>query len=101
MKSKLRFDLGDNNREVIFGHVIRDREDVRDRIAYGFVEGMGYDSHLCFLRFFPSESGQSQFEIYPVNINDVSELVKSLSGPLKDKLFIELRDYLDSITIKE
>jgi len=79
MKSMVKFSLGDGNREIIESRV-EGSDDVRDKIARGFKEGMGYESNLCYLRFLPSESGVSIFEIYPLRNDD--ELDKEFIGNL-------------------
>lgn len=82
MKSKIKFGLGSQNKEVIIGNVYKIwGDDVRDRIAAGFVENMGYDSNLCFLRFYASDTpGESYFEIYPMraDLEDCSFIAKSI-----------------------
>jgi hypothetical protein len=82
MKSKVKFGLGSSNKEVIIASVVKiDSDDVRDRIAHGFFEGMGYDSNICYLNFWPSESGCSNFEIYPIKADlwSCEQLAKSIS----------------------
>lgn len=92
MKSSVKFGLGDGNREIIEAHVVYS-EDVRDRIARGFVEGMGYDSSLCYLRFRPVDGGQSVFEIYPLNGN-IDELLNEALNKCSDEFLLGLRDLI-------
>lgn len=49
MKSKVRFDLNEDNRSVIFAE-FENSEDVRDKIAMRFRENLGYDSNIAICR---------------------------------------------------
>ncbi len=52
MKSKIRFDLNASNESVITAEIVY-TDDVRDKVARTFYEGLGYESNLAYLNIQP------------------------------------------------
>lgn len=71
MKSRIKFDLDENNQEVIKAHVVKGTDDVRDRIAAGFKDKVGTSS-FCMIHFgpYPNDwpANESLFEISPIDL---------------------------------
>lgn len=53
MKSKIKFDLNGQNEAVVSAQIIFDSEDVRDKVARSFHEGLGYKSNLAYVEIHP------------------------------------------------
>lgn len=52
MKSKVKFDLNASNEAVITAEIVF-TDDVRDKVARTFHEGLGYDSNLAYVNIHP------------------------------------------------
>jgi hypothetical protein len=52
MESKVKFDLNANNESVIVAQIVSS-DDVRDKIARRFYEGLGTSSNLALVTIFP------------------------------------------------
>jgi hypothetical protein len=98
MKSRIKFDLGENNKEIISARIVKDNEDVRDRIASGFKEGFGYESNICLVKIYQPELNETILDIYPVNSMNTSDFVNSLCDAQKVALYSNLCRHIDKDT---
>lgn len=107
MKSRIKFSLGPYNGEIIEGVVTtKGSDDIRDRIAKGFIQGLNYESNLCFIEFGSQrENDETPFTIFPVcgksenserNAKDTKWLVRNLSHEQKVELSKEMDKYFAS-----
>lgn len=86
MRSKIKFHLGDSNREIVSATIVKTSDDVRDRIANGFIENLGYESNLCEVRkYFPAE-GEVIMDLYPVNFTKIDQVVDVMSPSMRQRL---------------
>lgn len=53
MESKIKFDLNSQNEAVVSATIIFDSEDVRDKVARNFYEGLGHYSNLAHITIMP------------------------------------------------
>lgn len=95
MKSKLKFDLGENNREIISATIVKTNEDVRDRIASGFLQGLGYGT-VCQVRIYQPNLNEAMMDIYPVDLKNIDVFAHNLPSEFKRQLFIELSKYFEN-----
>ena len=89
MKSKLKFDLTEQNDPCIIAEISHDTEDLRDKVAKRFIEELGYDSNILRLTYIPSDNSVSRCLIQPV-----SEL--SIISPNSDRFRINLAKFIES-----
>lgn len=55
MKSKIKFDLTEQNDPCIIAEISHDTEDLRDKVAFKFIEELGYESNLLNITFLPGD----------------------------------------------
>ena len=53
MESKIKFDLNGQNEAVVSATIIFESEDVRDKVARTFYEGLGHYSNLAHVMIYP------------------------------------------------
>lgn len=83
MKSKLRFDIGEDNSPIIYFEV-EQTDDLRDKIAKRFIEELGYESNWLTIQFLPSDSGVYKGVIIPVSDVEVLKDVIEERIPKKE-----------------
>lgn len=97
MKSKINFDLNGHGEAVVTARIVL-TDDVRDKVAKRFVEGLGYESILCSCWFtnhgvLKDEEGNdcdaSMIEIRAVGsgLGDFQEFVSLMGNNGLDKLY--------------
>ena len=75
MKSKIKFDLTEQNDPCIIAEISHDTEDLRDKVAFKFIEELGYDSNTLAITFIPSDSSVTKCLIRPVRNIDILEVI--------------------------
>jgi hypothetical protein len=91
MKSKVKFDLSENNQPIIIAE-IEHSDDVRDKIALRFKEALGYDSFFGYIKF------EQQIPCTGDGVNNAPKNILCIE-PISSNLneLEELRDALDKI----
>lgn len=82
MKSKLRFELDEDNKPVIQLEVINS-DDLRDKVAKKFLERLGSNSNYCLIEFNTAIDTNMIATITPIDNKDLEWLFSQIGERIK------------------
>ena len=100
MESKVYFDLNGQDESVVVAKIIS-TDDVRDKVARRFKDGLGYESNLALVRILPDEDkysallSESQININVAGNKKISVLEIKTIGDGKEKTVALCRELCD------